>query len=270
MRGREGLRPRRRLSAVLLVLCTAWAASTHPNAQTPGRSAEVLVFAASSLQTALDALTPRITAATGVRVRISYAASSALARQLEAGAPADLFVSADEDWMDYVQARGSVRIGSRVALLGNRLVLIAPAQTPTRLTIGPGFDLAGALGRGRLAVADPAVPAGKYARAALETLRVWPSVSGHLAATENVRAALLLVARGESPLGIVYLTDALADRRVTVVDTFPASSHPPIVYPAALTARAPAEAARVLAYLQTAEARAVFAAQGFLTATGDR
>jgi molybdate transport system substrate-binding protein len=231
-----------------------------------GAAGGVLVFAAASVQTALDELAPAIARGTGVQIRPSYAASSALARQIESGAPAELFISADLDWMDYVADRKLIRAGSRVNLLGNDLVLIAPASKPVSLAIARNFPLAAALGADRLAVADPtSVPAGKYAQAALTSLGVWPSVSSRLAAAENVRAALLLVSRGETPLGIVYKSDALADRGVVIVGTFPEASHPRIVYPAALTTPASDRAARVLAFLRGPEARTVFARQGFRT-----
>jgi molybdate transport system substrate-binding protein len=162
-------------------------------------------------------------------VRISYGASSALARQIEAGAPAQLFICADSDWMDYVEARGRIERGTRIGLLGNSLVLIAPAASAATLRIAPGFALAEALRGGRLAIADPSsVPAGKYARASLERLGVWKSVQAHLAPAQNVRVALEFVARGEAPLGIVYRTDALADPAVRIVDEFPSDTHAPI------------------------------------------
>jgi molybdate transport system substrate-binding protein len=239
------------------------AAPTRPLAPAAG---DALVFAAASLQTALDELIPAIARDTGVRVRASYAASSALARQIDAGAPADLFLSADVEWMDYVASRGLIRPDSRGNLLGNTLVLIAPAGEPVHLRIAPGFPLAVCLGANRLAVADPeSVPAGKYARAALTSLGVWNSVAAKLAPAANVRAALQLVSRGDAPLGIVYRTDALADRRVVVVGTFPPGSHSPIVYPAAVTSRASPDAARVLAYLRSPAANAVFSRLGFRT-----
>lgn len=229
------------------------------------RTADVLIFAASSLQTAIDTLAPSIERATGVHVRVSYAASSTLARQLENGAPAELFISADLDWMNVAATKGLIRSDSRVNLLGNTLVLIAPARHPVTLKIAPGFALAERLGAERLAVANPdTVPAGKYAKQALTALGVWSAVAPKLAPTENVRAALMFVSRGETPLGIVYRTDAMADAGVTVVDTFPATSHAPIVYPAALTTGATPAAARLLAFLRSAEARAVFTQQGFL------
>jgi molybdate transport system substrate-binding protein len=246
------------------VAAVAIAAVAAPGAQTRGGARPVTVFAAASLQTAFDALVPAAGQAAGVPVRVSYAASSALARQIESGAPADLFVSADLEWMDYLVSRNLVRAGTRVNLLGNTLVLIAPKGDAPALTIAPAFPLAAALGKGRLALADPdAVPAGKYARAALTSLGVWAAVAPRVAAAENVRAALALVARGETPLGIVYRTDAIAEPDVVVVGTFPATSHPPIVYPAALTTTASPAAARVLQFLQSEQAKRVYAAAGF-------
>lgn len=251
-----------------LLLCAAANLSVAARATRPAN--DVLVFAAASLQTALDDLVEPAQRATGVRMRVSYAASSALARQIENGAPAGLFISADLDWMDYLADRRLIRTDSRVNLLGNRLVLVAPRVQPVTLKIGPGFALAAALGRDRLALADPAaVPAGKYARAALTSLGVWDAVAGKIAAAENVRAALLLVSRGEAPLGIVYHTDAVADASVVIVDTFPESTHPPITYPAALTSVASAAASSVLGFLKTDAARVVFDKQGFTTPRRD-
>ena len=227
---------------------------------------DVFVFAAASLQTALDDLAAPVQKATGVRMRMSYAASSALARQIENGAPAGLFISADLDWMNYLSDRKLVRTESRVNLLGNRLVLVGTKGHQVSLRIGPGFGLAQALGRERLALADPAaVPAGKYAREALTTLGVWEGIANRIAPTENVRAALLLVSRGEAPLGIVYRTDAMVDAGVVVVDTFPESSHAPIIYPAALAATASPAAWKVLDYLKTPAARTVFDKHGFIS-----
>jgi molybdate transport system substrate-binding protein len=229
-----------------------------------GAPRPVVVFAAASLKNALDEAAAAARREVGVELRISYAATSALARQIEAGAPAEIFLSADEDWMNYVAARGLIRQETRVALLGNRLVLVAPRDRAVSLRIAPGFGLAAALGDSRLALADPAsVPAGKYARAALESLGVWASVRNRVAPADNVRAALVLVARGEAPLGIVYITDAQAEPAVRIVDTFPEHTHPRIVYPAALTAGASPTAARLLAFLQSPTARAVFARHGF-------
>ena len=202
---------------------------------------------------------------TGKRAAISYAASSLLAKQIENGAPADLFISADPEWMDYLEQRKQIRSGSRSNLLGNSLVLISPAGSAVPLTIAPGFPLAAALGDGRLAMADPAaVPAGMYGKAALEKLGVWPSVANRIAAAENVRAALLLVGRGEAPLGIVYGTDAAIEPRVRIIATFPPDTHPPIVYPIALTASSEnPNAPALLAYLHGAAARAQFQKAGF-------
>jgi molybdate transport system substrate-binding protein len=222
----------------------------------------LLVFAAASLKGALDeaaALSPSHPA-------ISYGASSALAKQIEAGAPAQVFISADLDWMDYLEQRKLLRAGTRRNILGNRLVLIAPAGSTVQAAIRPGFPLAQLLGRGRLATADPAhVPAGKYTKTALEKLGVWDSVAGKLAPTENVRVALALVARGETPLGAVYATDAAAEAKVRTVATFPESLHPPIVYPVALLAAAPATgaAADFVSLLASPAARKVFEKHGF-------
>ncbi len=225
---------------------------------------EIVVFAAASLKTALDTVATAWAAEAGHTATISYAASSALARQIEAGAPADVVLSADVAWMDHLAARGLIAADTRADLLGNRLVLIGPAGAAD-IAVAPGFALATALGGGRLAMADvAAVPAGKYGRAALESLGVWTSVEGSLAQAENVRAALALVARGEAPLGIVYATDAMSDPAVRIVGTFPEDSHPPIIYPVAVTARATSAAARdFVAYLGTAAPQAVFEEQGF-------
>jgi molybdate transport system substrate-binding protein len=255
----DGLTARLAIRAAIVALAVFVAGNARAQSK-----ADVLVFAAASLQTALDELVEPMQRATGVHMRASYAASSALARQIESGAPAELFISADIDWMDYLADRRLIRTDSRFNLVGNRLVLIAPKSKPVALKIGPGFGLAAALGRDRLALADPAaVPAGKYARAALTNLGVWDAVAGKIAAAENVRAALLLVSRGEAPLGIVYRSDAIADAGVLIVDTFPESTHPVIVYPAALSSTASADAAKVLAFLKTPAARAVFDKQGF-------
>ncbi len=227
---------------------------------------DVVVFAAASLKNALDEIEARWRGETGQRATISYAASPALARQIESGAPADVFMSADLEWMDYLAQRRLIRADSRTNLLRNRLVLIAPAASTVQTAIAPGFPLAALLGEGRLAMANTsAVPAGKYGQAALETLGVWDSVAPRIAQTEHVRAALLLVSRGEAPLGIVYQSDAVADPGVRVVGVFPDNTHPPIVYPMALTASAAhADAAAFLAYLTSPAARAIFQAQGFI------
>lgn len=231
---------------------------------------KVNVFAAASLKTALDEASAAWTADTGRETANSYAASSALARQIEAGAPADVFISADRDWMEYLAGKSLIVAGSEVELLGNTLVLVAPADSKVSTTIAPGFDLAGVLNGGRLAVGEvKSVPAGKYARAALEKLGVWASVEGSIAQAENVRAALKLVATGNAAAGIVYQTDASADQNVRVLGTFPADTHPPIVYPAALTAGTRnIDAAAFLAFLQSPKALAIFKSHGFVILTG--
>ena len=223
------------------------------------------VYAAASLTESLQACADRYTAETGKPVRLSFAASSALARQIEAGAQADLFVSADTEWMDFLSQRGLIQPLTRRDLVGNRLVLIAARDDTITLRIAPGFPLAERLGKDRLAVADPdAVPAGRYARAALSSLHVWGAVATRLARADNVRAALQYVARGEAKLGIVYETDARADPRVRILDVFAADTHPPIRYPAALTATAAPWAADFLAYLKSAAAASIWANYGFL------
>lgn len=254
--------------AAVLAVATLLAA---PQARA-AESGPVLVFAAASLKNALDDVIASYTARTSGRVSASYAASSALAKQIEQGAPAQLFISADLDWMDYLEQRGLIDTASRRNLLGNSIVLVAPAASPlAEVAIGPGFDLAALLGDGRLAVGDVrAVPAGKYAKAALETLGSWNGVADRLAQAENVRAALALVARDEAPLGIVYRTDAASDPTVKIIGTFPADSHQPIVYPVALTAdaRGNAAAAAFLAFLAGPAARGAFEKQGFTPVGG--
>lgn len=229
------------------------------------QSRPVLVFAAASLKNALDDVGAAWTRATGRRIVISYAASNALAKQIEAGAPADLFLSADLDWMDYAASRNLVRPDTRASLLGNALVLIAPKDSTARLDIRPGFDLAAALGSERLAMGNvDAVPAGKYGKAALERLGAWDGVKNKVAQAESVRAALVLVSRGEAPLGIVYRTDAVSDPGVRIVASFPDGSHPPIIYPAALTtASANPDARAFLDFLRSGAAKALFEKQGF-------
>jgi molybdate transport system substrate-binding protein len=257
-------RPRMRCARVpiliiaLLVATFAW----------PASAAEVRVYAAASLKESLDEQVRQFETRTGSHVIVSYGASNALARQIDAGAPADLFVSADLEWMDYLQQRRRLASGSRV-LLRNTLVLIAPKTSTVTVDLVPGTSLAAALGDGKLAMANPdSVPAGKYGKAALVTLGAWPAVERQVARAENVRAALVLVARGEAPLGIVYRTDALAEPGVRLVGTFPANSHPPIVYPAAVIAgsSAPVVAAALLDALGAASARAVWEMHGFVVA----
>ncbi len=224
----------------------------------------LLVYAAASLTDVLDELGAAYTRDSGQDVKFSYASSATLARQIEAGAPADVFLSADSDWMDYLKARNLINNASRVDLLGNRLVLVAPAASKLRLQIAPGFSLLAALGNSRLAIGDPdSVPAGKYARSALQSLGAWNGVADRVVRADNVRSALAFVARGEAALGIVYETDALIDRKVRVVDRFPAGSHPPIVYPLALTNSADGSAARLAAFLRGAAAQAAFRKYGF-------
>ncbi len=229
-------------------------AATSAHAQT------ITVFAAASLKNALD----EIASVSSTKTVISYGASSSLAKQIVNGAPADVFVSADLDWMDYLDKKGLIAPGTRRNVLRNRLVLICPASTPVKLEPVPGFPIAAALGSGRLALADPAsVPAGLYAKAALEKLGVWKQVSGRIAGAENVRAALALVARGEAPLGIVYRTDALEEPRVAVAGVFPDGTHPPIVYPAAALRDSRPQALAFLAFLSGPQAKRIFEAHGF-------
>lgn len=227
-------------------------------------SAPVTLLAAASLQTALDDIAG-LWRAQGGTLRIAYGASGALVRQLEQGAPANILATADLDWMAQAEARKLIRPGSRVVLAGNRLALVAGPGGPRSLRITPGFALAAALGRGRLATADPAsVPLGRYARAALTDLGVWDAIAPRLAPADTARTALALVARGEAPLGIVYATDARAEPRVRILDIFLPDTHPAILYPAALTARATPAASRVLAFLTSLPARAVWDRLGFL------
>lgn len=223
------------------------------------------VFAAASMKNALDELDAAYTAKTGVKMVASYAASSALAKQIEQGAPADVFVSADTEWMDYAIRNKSVAEPSRVNLLGNAIVLIAPKESKVEtITIAQGFDLAALAGDGKIATGDVAsVPVGKYAKAALEKLGAWQAASSKFAMADSVRSALTLVARGEANLGIVYATDARIEPGVKVIATFPADSHPPIIYPVAATATAKPEAADYIAFLQSSAARMVFEKYGF-------
>ncbi|WGW05778.1 molybdate ABC transporter substrate-binding protein [Tropicibacter oceani] len=225
------------------------------------RAGEVTVFAASSLKTALDAIAPGFQQATGHGLTVSFAGSSVLARQIEAGAPADVFISASADWMDHLAAQGLIDAGSRRNLLGNSLVLIGQPQDAP---LTDWADLPVRLGQGRLAMAlVQAVPAGIYGKAALDSLGLWDQLAPQVAQADNVRAALALVALGEAPLGVVYATDAQAEPQVSVLATFPAGSHPPIVYPAARIQGSGAAAQDLLDYLNSAPARAVFADQGF-------
>jgi molybdate transport system substrate-binding protein len=223
------------------------------------------VFAAASMKNALDDIDAAYTAKSGVKVTASYAASSVLARQIDQGAPADIFVSADTDWMDYATKQKTIKPETRTNLLGNSIVLIAPKDSSIdKVSIAPGFDLAKLAGTGRIATGDVAsVPVGKYAKAALEKLGAWEAVAPKFAMAESVRAALTLVARGEAVLGIVYATDAKVEPGVKIVGTFPADSHPPIIYPVAATTSAGAGAAGYLDFLRTPAAKAVFEKYGF-------
>ena len=226
----------------------------------------LMVFAAASMKNALDDINAAWTTKSGVKVVASYAASSALARQIEQGAPADILASADADWMDYSIGKKTINAQTRVNLLGNAIVLVAPKDSGIdNVAIGPGFDLAKLAGDGRVATGDvKAVPVGKYARAALQKLGAWAAAEAKFAFAENVRAALLLVSRGEAALGIVYSTDAKVDPGVKIVGTFPADSHPAIIYPVAATAIAKPEAAAYLAFLRSPPAKAIFEKYGFV------
>lgn len=235
----------------------------------PGWSADggkpaIVVFAAASLTNVLQEVGDAFTKDSSIPVKFSFAASSALARQIENGAPADVFFSADIDWMDYLQERNLIQRETRHDVLGNRLVLIAPADSAIKLKIAPGFKLAAALGTGRLATGDPdAVPAGRYMIAALMKLGAWNDVSDHIIRADSVRSAMMFVDRGEAPLGVVYATDALIDKKVRVVDVFPDDSHAPIVYPIALTKAAKAGAAEFVAYVRGPAGNIAFKTYGF-------
>ena len=223
------------------------------------------VFAAASMKNALDDVDAAYSAKSGVKVVASYAASSALAKQLEQGAPADIFISADTDWMDYSSGKKTVNDATRINLLGNKIVLIAPKDSKIdNVTIARGFDLAKLAGDGRIATGDvTAVPVGKYAKAALEKLGAWQAAEPKFAMAESVRAALALVARGEAVLGIVYETDARVEPSVKIIAAFPADSHLAIVYPVASTATAKADAAGYLAFLRSEAAKSIFEKYGF-------
>ena len=253
----------RLLGKVALALALMVISATPACAQSGGP----LVLAAASLQESLNAAADAWAHKGHPRPVISFAASSALARQVEAGSPADLFISADEEWMDYIARQGKIRAGTRVAFLFNNLVLIAPASSKVRLKVGPNFPLAQALAGGRLAMADPdSVPAGKYGKEALTHLGVWPAVQRKVVRAENVRAALKLVEIGEAPLGIVYTTDALSDKGVRIVGTFPSRSHALISYPmAALTASTNRDTEAFRRFLLSPDGKAIFRRFGFGT-----
>jgi len=255
-----------RLALAVALLAAPAGFAFADEAKSSGDKPSVTVFAAASLKNALDKIGADWTKETGVEVKVSYAASSALARQIEQGAPADLFISADLDWMDYVAKEDLIVADTRQNLLGNRLVLVAASNwSKGDVDLKPGVDLAAVLGDGRLAMGEvTSVPAGKYGKAALEKLGAWNGVSAKVAGAESVRAALALVSRGEAPLGVVYKTDAAADPKVKIVGTFPADSHPPIVYPVAkLKDSKSANADALLKRLTSAPARSAFEAAGF-------
>jgi molybdate transport system substrate-binding protein len=247
------------LFTAFAILC----GSASPPALAQDKS--LIVFAAASMKNALDDIDAAYTAKTGTRIVASYAASSALAKQIEQGAPADIFASADTDWMEYATAKKTINEPTRINLLGNSIVLIAPQDTKIdHVTITPGFDLAKLAGDGKIATGDVnAVPVGRYAKAALEKLGAWPAAVPKLAMAESVRAALTLVARGEAALGIVYATDAKVEQGVKIIGTFAPESHPAIIYPVAATTTAKADTSNYLAFLRTSAAKAIFEKYGF-------
>jgi molybdate transport system substrate-binding protein len=251
-----------RLSGILLAFAILFGSNWSPAA---AQDKTLIVFAAASMKNALDDIDTAYTAKSGVKIVASYAASSALAKQIEQGAPADIFASADTDWMDYAINKTNINEPTRVNLLGNSIVLIAPKDSRIdNVAIGPGFDLAKLAGDGKIATGDvKAVPVGKYAKAALEKLGAWQAAEPKFAMAESVRAALTLVARGEAVLGIVYSTDAKVEPGVKIVGTFPPDSHPTIIYPVAATATAKAEAADYLAFLRSSAAKTIFEKYGF-------
>ena len=248
-----------RLSLIAAMLLTVCGQPSFAQEKT------LTAFVAASLKNAIDDINALYTTKSGVKVSASYAASSALARHIEQGAPADIFVSADLEWMDYAVGKKTINEASRVNLLGNKLVLIAPKDSViANVTIGQGFDLAKLAGDGRIATGDvQSVPVGKYAKAALEKLGAWNAAAAKFAIADNVRAALTLVARGEAALGIVYETDAKVDPGVKIVGAFPADSHPAIIYPFAATASAKKEADAYLAFLRSSEVKVIFEKYGF-------
>src|SRR5215831_17153088 len=251
-----------RFAGFLLGLVVLWGAAQSPAV---AEDKTLTVFAAASMKNALDDIDAAFTAKTGVKVNASYAASSTLAKQIEQGAPADVFISADTDWMDYAVSKGTINDATRVNLLGNSIVLIAPKDSKIeQITIGPGFDLAKLAGDGKIATGDvTSVPVGKYAKAALEKLGAWTAAEPKFAMAESVRAALTLVARGEAAIGIVYSTDAKVEPGVKVIGTFPADSHPPIIYPVAATSTAKPETTSYLTFLRSMAAKNIFEKYGF-------
>jgi molybdate transport system substrate-binding protein len=255
-------RPMDRLAGVFLAFAISLGTAHSPAA---AQDRTMTVFAAASMKNALDEIDAAYAAKSGVKITVSYGPSSGLARQIEQGAPADVFISADTDWMDYATAKKSINASTRVNLLGNSIVLIAPKDSKiTNVTIGPGFDLAKLAGGGKIATGDVrSVPVGKYAKAALERLGSWRTAEPKFAMAESVRAALTLVARGEAALGIVYSTDAKAEPGVRIVGAFPADSHPAIIYPVAATATAKPEASDYLAFLRSTVAKTILEKYGF-------
>ena len=247
----------------VFALAVLFATSAAIAAEQP--SQPLIIFAAASLTDSLQKVSDAYTKASGAPVKLSFAASSALAKQIESGARADVFFSADQEWMNYLDQRQLIRKESRTDLLGNQLVLIAPRDSKVALKLSPGAPILAALGeRGKLATGDPdSVPVGKYAKAALTTLNLWDPLQSRLARAENVRVALTYVARGEAPLGIVYATDAAIEPRVRIVDQFPENTHPPITYPVAQTRSAAANAASFLEFLRSPAAQSIFTAAGF-------
>jgi molybdate transport system substrate-binding protein len=252
----------KKLAAIFLALgaLLASAAGRAEDTDKPG----IIVFAAASLTNVLQELADGFTKETSTPVKFSFAASSALAHQIESGAPADIFFSADLDWMDYLQQRNLIDRQSRHDVVGNRLVLIAPAGSTIKLKIEPKFPLSVALEKGHLATGDPdSVPVGRYARESLTNLGVWSEIADRLVRADSVRSALAFVDRGEAALGIVYETDALIDKNVRVVDVFPPNSHAPIVYPIALTLSAKPGAAKFVTFIRGSAGDVAFKAYGF-------
>jgi molybdate transport system substrate-binding protein len=251
-----------RLVRILVVLAIAWGLGSL---QAAAEDKGLTVFAAASMKNALDDIDTAYSAKAGIKVVASYAASSMLAKQIDQGAPADIFLSADTDWMDYATKQKTINPETRSNLLGNSIVLIGPKDSKIdKVAIEPGFDLAKLAGDGRIATGDVnSVPVGKYAKAALEKLGAWDAAGPKFAMAESVRAALTLVARGEAVLGIVYATDAKVEPEVKIIGTFPADSHPPIIYPVAATAAAGSAAADYLAFLHSAAAKTIFEKYGF-------
>jgi molybdate transport system substrate-binding protein len=250
---------------VVLGICALLVLSLHAVAQPATPAKPLNVYAAASLTEVLTGLAADFARAGHAEPRLNFAASSVLARQIEAGAGVDVFISADQEWMDYLAARSLIRTETRRDVVGNRLVLVAPVASTVQLKIAPGFALLDALGTGRLATGDPDyVPVGKYAKSALMSLGAWNDVADRIVRADNVRVALTYVARNEVPLGIMYTTDAMIEPRVRVLDTFPADTHAPIRYPVAATRRSGPEAAVFVEFLASAPAAAVFESRGFI------